>query len=197
MVARAPAPISPLAATRRPRRSRTTRSCTSSPRLVTLRRSAPGATTGRYTVMWNSRSATPTAVEAGCAPGAAPAPDARARATAGAASTPARRRPRVRVMVLASAPDRRALNVLVRELDALELLVLDRAVVGAGRRPLDRVDRVHALGHPAEHRVLPSSHGAASVVTMKNCEPFVLGPALAIARAPRSILWSLNSSSKV
>ncbi len=29
---------------------------------------------------------------------------------------------------------------------------------------------------------LPSSHGAASVVTMKNCEPFVFGPAFAIAR---------------
>ena len=44
---------------------------------------------------------------------------------------------------------------------------------------------------------LPSSHGASSTVTMKNCEPFVFGPALAIASAPRSTLWSLNSSSKV
>ena len=34
-----------------------------------------------------------------------------------------------------------------------------------------------------------------SVVTMKNCEPLVFGPALAIASAPRTILWSLNSSS--
>ena len=44
---------------------------------------------------------------------------------------------------------------------------------------------------------LPSSHGAASVVTMKNCEPFVLGPAFAIASAPRTTLWSLISSSNV
>ncbi len=42
---------------------------------------------------------------------------------------------------------------------------------------------------------LPSSHGAASVVTMKNWLPFVFGPAFAIASAPRSILCSLNSSS--
>ena len=33
---------------------------------------------------------------------------------------------------------------------------------------------------------LPSSHGHASAVTMKNCEPFVFGPALAIASAPRT-----------
>jgi hypothetical protein len=44
---------------------------------------------------------------------------------------------------------------------------------------------------------LPSSHGAASVVTMKNCEPFVFGPALAIASAPRTILCGLISSSNV
>jgi len=30
----------------------------------------------------------------------------------------------------------------------------------------------------------PSSHGAASVVTMKNCEPFVFGPAFAIDNVP-------------
>src|SRR5438445_9240524 len=44
---------------------------------------------------------------------------------------------------------------------------------------------------------LPSSHGHASAVTMKNCEPFVFGPAFAIASAPRTTLLSLNSSSKV
>ena len=44
---------------------------------------------------------------------------------------------------------------------------------------------------------LPSSHGAASAVTTKNCEPFVSGPALAIASAPRSTLWRLISSSNV
>ena len=44
---------------------------------------------------------------------------------------------------------------------------------------------------------LPSSHGASSVVTMKNCEPLVFGPALAMASAPRTTLWSLISSSNV
>src|SRR5205085_7251441 len=44
---------------------------------------------------------------------------------------------------------------------------------------------------------LPSSHGAASVVTMKNWLPFVFGPALAMASAPRTTLCWLNSSSKV
>src|SRR6266540_888218 len=43
----------------------------------------------------------------------------------------------------------------------------------------------------------PSSQGAASVVTMKNWLPFVFGPAFAMAKAPRSTLWSLNSSSNV
>src|SRR5947209_157217 len=42
----------------------------------------------------------------------------------------------------------------VGEVDALDRLVLDRPVAGAGRRRLDRLDGIHALGHPAEHRVL-------------------------------------------
>ena len=42
---------------------------------------------------------------------------------------------------------------------------------------------------------LPSSHGHASAVTMKNWLPFVFGPAFAIASVPRSTLLSLNSSS--
>ena len=41
----------------------------------------------------------------------------------------------------------------------------------------------------------PSSHEVFFVVGMKNCEPFVFGPAFAIASAPRTILCSLNSSS--
>src|SRR5205085_3388664 len=43
----------------------------------------------------------------------------------------------------------------------------------------------------------PSSQGQASAVTMKNCEPFVFGPALAIASAPRTTGCELISSSKV
>ena len=42
---------------------------------------------------------------------------------------------------------------------------------------------------------LPSSQGQASAVTMKNWLPFVFGPAFAIASAPRTTFWSLNSSS--
>ena len=42
---------------------------------------------------------------------------------------------------------------------------------------------------------LPSSQGAASVVTMKNWLPFVFGPRLAMARAPRTTRWSFASSS--
>ncbi len=42
---------------------------------------------------------------------------------------------------------------------------------------------------------LPSSHGHASAVTMKNCDPFVFGPELAMARYPRATGCRLNSSS--
>ena len=44
---------------------------------------------------------------------------------------------------------------------------------------------------------LPSSHGVASSVTMKNCEPLVFGPELAIASEPRTALCELISSSNV
>jgi hypothetical protein len=54
---------------------------------------------------------------------------------------------------------------------------------------LELVDHVHPLGHLAEHGVLAVQPGQASAVTMKNCEPLVSGPALAIASAPRTILW--------
>ena len=42
---------------------------------------------------------------------------------------------------------------------------------------------------------LPSSQGAASVVTMKNWLPLVFGPAFAIARAPLTTRCSFSSSS--
>ena len=54
-----------------------------------------------------------------------------------------------------------------------------------GRRPRS-VDDVLAGCDTSEDVCLPSSQGVASAVTMKNCEPFVLGPAFAIARAPRA-----------
>jgi hypothetical protein len=44
---------------------------------------------------------------------------------------------------------------------------------------------------------LPSSHGAASVVTRKNCEPFVFGPGVGHRERAADDLVALNSSSKV
>ena len=91
------------------------------------------------------------------------------------------------------------LNVVMTlvQFDRLDRRRLHRPVAGARRRLLDRVDRVHAGGHLPEHGVLAVQPLACSMVTMKNCEPLVLGPALAIASAPRTILWSLISSSNV
>ena len=71
----------------------------------------------------------------------------------------------------------------------------------SGGRPvrqqaLEGVDDLHPGGHLASTVCLPSSHGAASVVTMKNWEPLVFSPRLAIASAPRTTLCWLNSSSK-
>src|SRR5206468_660215 len=45
-------------------------------------------------------------------------------------------------------------QILSLELHALDHGVLARAVAGAGRRRLDRVDRLHPGGHAAEDRVL-------------------------------------------
>src|SRR5688500_16212734 len=39
----------------------------------------------------------------------------------------------------------------VRELDALDLLLLARTILRVGVGRLDRVDHVHAVGDPAEH----------------------------------------------
>ena len=95
----------------------------------------------------------------------------------------------------AQAPARRR---LVGELDALDHLRLDRPVAepSVGVASIASTASIPSTTLP-KTVCLPSSQGAASVVTMKNCEPFVFGPALAIASAPRTILWSLNSSSKV
>ena len=72
-------------------------------------------------------------------------------------------------------------------------------VSGASRPSLGTIEILSATSWPLvtfpKTVCLPSSHGAASVVTMKNWLPFVFGPEFAIASAPRSTLWSLNSSS--
>ena len=81
-------------------------------------------------------------------------------------------------------------------LHPLDTGVVHRAVLGARVEALDRVHRLHARVPRWPKTVcLPSSHGAASVVTMKNWLPFVSGPRLAMASAPRTILCSLISSS--
>src|SRR4051812_37393179 len=74
------------------------------------------------------------------------------------------------------------------ELDALDDGRLDRAVAGAGGQGLDGVDGLHAGGHAPEGGVLAVQPGVASLVTRKNCEPLVFGPALAMASVPRTIL---------
>src|SRR5437763_9404147 len=104
--------------------------------------------------MLNSRSPMPTDVAAGRAGAAAPAPAAPIRAAAIAASRPAGGAPRARVMLMGSARARRSLMFSVGQVDALDRLVLDRAVAGARRGALDGVDRIHARGHASEHGVL-------------------------------------------
>ncbi len=67
--------------------------------------------------------------------------------------------------------------------------------VAGGRAPRSRRRRPSRRVTWPNTVCLPSSQGALSVVTMKNCEPFVFGPALAMASAPRTTLWWLISSS--
>ena len=85
----------------------------------------------------------------------------------------------------------------VRELDPLDDLGLERPVARPRGSPLDRVDPSIPSATRPKTVCLPSSQGAASVVTMKNWEPLVSGPAFAIASAPRTTLCSLISSSNV
>src|SRR6266567_4681458 len=70
---------------------------------------------------------------------------------------------------------------------------------GRSPGPVSRAEIASTTSMPEATRpktvCLPSSHGHASAVTMKNWLPLVLGPAFAIASAPRTTLWSLNSSS--
>ena len=53
------------------------------------------------------------------------------------------------------------------------------------RHRRDRVDDVHAGRHVATKHRVRSAAGCASVSTMKNWLPFVLGPEFAIATVPR------------
>ena len=86
----------------------------------------------------------------------------------------------------------------VRELDALDDLV---GSSGRSPAPVAVPSIASTLSIPSvtwpKTVCLPSSQGAASAVTMKNCEPLVSGPAFAIASAPRTTLCSLISSSNV
>src|SRR6266540_4576629 len=74
---------------------------------------------------------------------------------------------------------------------------------GLSRSSLGSAEILSATSIPVVTRpktvCLPSSHGHASAVTMKNWLPFVFGPAFAIASAPRTIgnVRALGSSSNV
>ena len=73
--------------------------------------------------------------------------------------------------------------------------------LGRSRASVSRLPRNSTMSMPLvtwpKAVCLPSSQGVAAAVTRKNWEPFVFGPALAIASVPLTILWSLISSSKV
>ena len=62
-----------------------------------------------------------------------------------------------------------------------------RSLLSRGARD-DLVDDVHALRHLAEQRVVLRQLAGQVVVQMKNWLPFVFGPALAIASAPRYVV---------
>jgi len=70
-------------------------------------------------------------------------------------------------------------------------------------RPFDEAEeraggpKVALLSEDLWRQSFHSDPGIVGRTVMKNCEPLVFGPALAIARAPRTTLWSLISSSKV
>ena len=110
--------------------------------------------------------------------------------------------------VLRHAPDERAVlepgarrTTSARDLAQLDALDRRRASSACRGRRASTIEILSATSWPLvtlpKTVCLPSSHGAASVVTMKNWLPFVFGPAFAIASAPRSTLWSLNSSSNL
>ena len=96
-------------------------------------------------------------------------------------------------MPRAASGDERALG----DRQGLDADVLGGPVAPVGGLALDLVDDVHALGDLTEDGVLAVEPRRCAVVTMKNCEPLVFGPALAMASAPRTILCSLNSSSNL
>ena len=112
-----------------------------------------------------------------------------------------------RLVGLRSSPfrDLRDEHPLLRMLIMRRLVSSTRSsttgVVGMSRASRSTIEILSATSWPLvtlpKTVCLPSSHGAASVVTMKNWLPFVFGPAFAIASAPRSTLWSLNSSSNL
>ena len=102
---------------------------------------------------------------------------------------------------------------VVDRLEAVETDAADRpvAAVAIESMPIVRVGRSDAsvgtrsrlstTSWPSRTRpntvCLPSSHGHARAVTMKNCDPLVSGPAFAIASAPCTTLCELISSGNV
>src|SRR5450759_4953792 len=88
-----------------------------------------------------------------------------------------------------------------RRYSLIEILSIKTGSTGASRPSVSLLSILSTVSMPEvtwpNTVCLPSSHPAAGIVTMKNCEPLVLGPALAIASAPRTTLCWLNSSSNV
>jgi hypothetical protein len=74
---------------------------------------------------------------------------------------------------------------------------LDRAVAAVGLRRADALDDVLAAGDLAEDGVLAVEPRALVGGDDEELRAVGVGPALAIASAPRTTLWSLISSSKV
>src|SRR5581483_8293661 len=81
------------------------------------------------------------------------------------------------------------------EVDRLDPDLVPRSVARPRLDLRDRVDDVHPPVTQPKTVCFPLSQGHESAVTMKNCEPFVFGPAFAIASTPRSTSWSFCSSS--
>src|SRR5690242_21460641 len=78
-------------------------------------------------------------------------------------------------------------------MDSITTGSFGRSRASFGTREISSTTSIPSVTRP-KTVCLPSSHGHASAVTMKNWLPFVFGPAFAIASAPRSTLCWLNSS---
>ena len=82
-----------------------------------------------------------------------------------------------------AAPEGRAAQPAGRSIRSIEIVSRGRSFASRGASDMASTTSMPSVTRP-KTVCLPSSHGAASVVTMKNWLPFVFGPRLAIASAP-------------